>query len=199
MLRSATQQNAKRIPLAWTFGCAFALHVAAALCISFFGGFSGNVLHAGYGDPAAGTAPRSLEVELKQFPVTVTEDDIIELIPPKPKPRPRRNPDQPEHIGNTEGAVGLQFQQDYTHGVLARLHAHKYYPESAKRRGFEGVVHVRFRVHADGSIANLGVDRGSKHSVLNDAALTTVRRAAPFPAFSGRAMQINVAIEYVLQ
>ncbi len=69
--------------------------------------------------------------------------------------------------------------------VRKRLEQYKYYPTSARRRGIEGAVDVSFRLNADGRAEQVQLVSGSGYSILDDAALRTVRRAEPFPVHNG--------------
>jgi len=69
--------------------------------------------------------------------------------------------------------------------VRKRLEQYKYYPMSARRRGIEGAVDVSFRLNADGRAEQMQLVSGSGYSILDDAALRTVRRAEPFPVHKG--------------
>lgn len=55
------------------------------------------------------------------------------------------------------------------------------YPPNARRNGLQGKVLLRFVLLADGSIRDLALRTGSGHPILDAAALSAVRAAAPFP------------------
>lgn len=59
------------------------------------------------------------------------------------------------------------------------------YPDAARRDGLEGTVWLRFRIGPDGSVEQVEVDRSSGHALLDDAAITAVRRAGPYPSYGG--------------
>jgi len=69
--------------------------------------------------------------------------------------------------------------------VRQRLESFKHYPTSARRRGIEGAVDVSFRLNDDGRAEDMQLVSGSGYSILDDAALSTVRRAEPFPVRGG--------------
>ncbi|MDQ6986821.1 MAG: TonB family protein, partial [Mariprofundaceae bacterium] len=69
--------------------------------------------------------------------------------------------------------------------VRKRLERYKHYPASARRRGIEGAVDVSFRLNADGRAEQMQLVSGSGYSILDNAALSTVRRAEPFPVHEG--------------
>ncbi len=56
------------------------------------------------------------------------------------------------------------------------------YPDSARGRLYGSLV-VAVRIRADGSVVSAEITRSSGHKVLDDAALRTVKLAAPYQAF----------------
>lgn len=61
----------------------------------------------------------------------------------------------------------------------------KTYPRFARERGIEGMVLVRFKVLPTGEIDGVRVVRSSGATVLDDASIKTVYRAAPMPYVKG--------------
>ncbi len=61
----------------------------------------------------------------------------------------------------------------------------KNYPRLARERGIEGVVLVKFRVLPSGDVEEVSVVRSSGASILDEASVRTVRRAAPMPYVNG--------------
>ena len=66
---------------------------------------------------------------------------------------------------------------------LARVRAHRHYPELARRGGIEGVVGIQFEARGDGT-AVVRVVR-SADPILDAAARAAVLAAAPFPSLAG--------------
>lgn len=68
--------------------------------------------------------------------------------------------------------------------MLAKLHdaiqAQQHYPEEALENKEEGIALVGFSLGLDGSIANLKLIKSSGNVKLDSAALSAVKRAAPF-------------------
>jgi len=65
--------------------------------------------------------------------------------------------------------------------VRSAIEAAKFYPMSARERGYEGVVGVRFSIAPDGSVKDVAVVNPCHCDALNKAACEAVRRAGPFP------------------
>lgn len=65
---------------------------------------------------------------------------------------------------------------------MARLQAAQRFPEQARARGEQGRAVVRFSIRRDGALGEARLAASSGSPALDQAALETVRRAAPFPA-----------------
>jgi periplasmic protein TonB len=84
--------------------------------------------------------------------------------------------------GQQASAAGNAAVSNYPGQVVSRLRRALRYPGEARRERLRGEVHVSFSVSANGGVASARVVRSSGHQVLDQAALETIRRAAPFPA-----------------
>jgi len=91
---------------------------------------------------------------------------------------------RPESRVSTAKADASSLSQS-NHLIRQHLESFKYYPPSARRRGIEGSVEVRFALASGGRAAALEVVTGSGYDILDRAALQTVHRAEPFPVNSG--------------
>lgn len=78
-------------------------------------------------------------------------------------------------------APGNAAVSNYPGQVVRRLRRALRYPAEAKRERLEGEVHVSFTVSRDGGVGSIRVVRSSGSRLLDEAAVNTVRRAAPFP------------------
>lgn len=78
--------------------------------------------------------------------------------------------------------------------IRAKIERAKRYPAVARRMNIEGVSHVRFAIDADGRPQGLALKKSSGSSILDDEALSTIRRAAPFPAYE-EALEIGIRFE----
>ncbi|MCF8089113.1 MAG: TonB family protein [Desulfotignum sp.] len=89
---------------------------------------------------------------------------------------------QPESVVDTTD-VQTQFTtaRDYFEMLNLRIHSVKQYPESARSRHIQGRVKVKFVLLADGSLKDVQVVKSSRHKNLDEAAVTAVKKAAPFP------------------
>ena len=96
----------------------------------------------------------------------------------------RIHPDlTPKSIKN-EQAPALELgrlRKGFVKQIRSNIIKAKYYPRIARKRGFEGKPIVAFSLGGKGELINLLLDLPSDHKVLNDAALETIRRGAPYP------------------
>ncbi len=80
--------------------------------------------------------------------------------------------------------------------IWKRINRNKYYPSMARRQGLEGKPKVTFVIDGDGSIARVHLAQSCGSSVLDNAAIETIRRAAPLPFYAG---PITVTVRYSLE
>ncbi|MCC6966191.1 MAG: energy transducer TonB [Nitrospira sp.] len=81
-------------------------------------------------------------------------------------------------------AIQAPRKPDYgwlTGPLLQRLETFKQYPATARLQRLEGRVVVRIVIREDGHIASATIAKSSGHSVLDQAALETIRQASPIP------------------
>lgn len=92
--------------------------------------------------------------------------------------------------------AALQYRQY----VLARIASKKAYPRNARTRGQEGRVRLQVVIDPDGRVVDCQMVSPSPHSLLNEASLLAVERAAPFkkmPSGMDR-LTLTFAIDYSL-
>ena len=80
--------------------------------------------------------------------------------------------------------------------------ANKTYPTAAKKAKEQGVVLIHFSIDRNGNLLASSIKRSSGHAHLDQAALTTLARAAPFPPIpkfiEKDTLSIAVPIDYSL-
>lgn len=89
--------------------------------------------------------------------------------------------------GNQASAAGNAAVSNYPGQVVSRLRRSLSYPSQARRQRITGEVHVAFTIAANGGVTGVRIVRSSGHAILDEAALQTVQRAAPFPAIPSAA------------
>lgn len=83
--------------------------------------------------------------------------------------------------------------------LLAHLEKYRRYPAGARAARQQGVVHVTFRMNRQGQVLSSSVLRSSGFSVLDRAALNTLRRAQPLPPIPDDRpdiVELTVPVEY---
>lgn len=148
--------------------------------------------------PASSEQPQPAEkvaaVQDASPTLAVTQPTPPKPDPPKPTPA-RRKPAASGHGGSSDAdapasaskfggsgqvaAGGNAGQSQYPGLVQAQLRRALRFPAGASGAG--GRALVRFLVHADGSVTDIEVVASAGYAVLDDAAVATIRRAAPFP------------------
>ena len=69
--------------------------------------------------------------------------------------------------------------------IRSQIERARVYPDAARRQGMQGVVEVRFRIGAEGSVEAVEIVRSSGHALLDRVSTDTVRRAGPYPRVAG--------------
>lgn len=92
----------------------------------------------------------------------------------------------------------------YFEGLKAKIYREWEYPDAAVREGLAGRLWVRFVIKKDGALEEVTLIRGSGYPMLDDAALSAIRLAAPFYPFpktfgSLERITINASFEYLLE
>ncbi len=87
-------------------------------------------------------------------------------------------PDVPD---NPVDIIDGVTSNDYFEMVRLRIESHKKYPGAARFRQIEGRTTVRFVIKPDGHISSLKIAKSARHKTLDQAALSAVKDASPFP------------------
>lgn len=80
--------------------------------------------------------------------------------------------------------------------IRKRIMQRKNYPIVAKENNWTGSVKLSFKINAAGGLEFVKLLQGSGHAILDQAALETIRKAAPLPYFPDA---IALSLEYQLQ
>jgi protein TonB len=90
--------------------------------------------------------------------------------------------------------------QDYFNKVRERIKSKWVYPRQAGDRGIEGELLIEFHIAKDGRLAFIELRHSSGTAILDDAALTAVKLAQPFPPvpddIAKRTLAINGQFRY---
>lgn len=98
--------------------------------------------------------------------------------------------------GSNHKAVEAEYRQY----VLQRIAAKKTYPRSARSKEQEGRVRVSITLRQDGSLGQVQVIEASQHSLLNEASLVAVQKAAPFKKMPAgmESLSLTFSMDYSL-
>lgn len=169
--------------------------------------------------PESETARPAEKVELKPEPVP--EPELAMLPPPKPVERPKEAKKKPRHqqasLASSPSTAERKAERaaapmpgastrdsnalpNWTSQLVARLERYKRYPSEALSRGEHGVVRLAFSVDRNGGVHLARILRSSGSSLLDEATLALVARAAPLPPppaeLPGAQIPIVVPIRY---
>ena len=124
---------------------------------------------------------------------------------PAPSAAAQRASTPPQRAGTREGldidAPG-GASLDYASRLRAWLEAHKTYPQRARMRREEGVVHVHFAVDRDGRLLRGDVVSTSGFASLDAEAMAMLDRSNPFPgaphSVRGERIEVSTPVEFFL-
>lgn len=92
-------------------------------------------------------------------------------------------------VGKADSSAHAANSRNYASAVHKALAAHKIYPLEARRQDIQGRVWVRLVIDQSGELIRVSVAQSSGYTVLDQAAIKTVKAAAPFspiPSSMGR-------------
>jgi len=109
-----------------------------------------------------------------------TDDRIAELARKYETDAPKGEVGKTLSLNTSE----LRYQK-YLMDMKSRIEFYWEYPSLAARNGWQGNLKINFKINKDGSVSDVSLERSSGYPMLDDAAMTAVRLAAPFPPFPG--------------
>ncbi len=89
----------------------------------------------------------------------------------------QERPEEKIKVINPEDEAMLRYQDM----VKQRIEEARRYPPWAKKQRIEGVVYLNFVVLPDGESQGIRIIRSSGSKILDEEAVTTIKRAGPFP------------------
>lgn len=98
---------------------------------------------------------------------------------------------------DSRGGASSAARDTWRSRLMARLERAKRYPAGARKRGEEGVVHVRFSIDGEGRVLSVALDRSSGFAELDAEVLALVKRASPLPVPpAGMAGTISAPVKF---
>jgi len=152
-----------------------------------------------------GGAGSSIHIEFE--PMMVPEDDGLRKAQARSAARPRVGADRSRqaHVGAGKQAgagpasgsgSSIEGDKQILAEIRRLIEQAKHYPLMARRRGIEGTASVGFRILADGQVTEIRLRQSSGAEILDEAALGTIKRAAPLPPYPEA---IHLRIHFALQ
>lgn len=128
--------------------------------------------------PGAQAEPRILQGEQKRPSLFPSDERIAELT---------RNYEAGTHEKETGKTLQLNTAelkyQKYLLDMKRKIEFYWDYPALAARNGWQGSLFINFTINRDGTVSEVRLERSSGYPMLDDAAITAIRLAAPFPPF----------------
>ncbi len=112
--------------------------------------------------------------------------------------------DKLQHLKDRFSALEIgKLRQGFRKQIRHKVGKAKYYPRMAQRLGFEGKPVVSFTLGVKGELLDLRLAQASTYSLLNEAALETIRRGTPYPPIPGplgkKSISFDLPILYTLE
>ncbi|MBI3399476.1 MAG: energy transducer TonB [Deltaproteobacteria bacterium] len=137
------------------------------------------------------------------------EERPVTLFPPKER-LSELSKEYEKQMPVAEAGKNLSFDSSepryvsYLEGMKAKIYHEWAYPYPAAREGQSGRLFVRFTILKDGTLEEVALIKSSGYPMLDDAALSAIRLAAPFYRFpkgfgSLERIAINASFEYILE
>lgn len=128
---------------------------------------------------------------------------VAALPPPEPiKPQPSPAPVAPAPLTTAPPRAHASRAEvrSWQSSIVRQLERHKSYSPAARERGETGEVELAFSIDREGRVLSTRIVKSSGHPALDESAMTTVRRAAPFPpapdGFGGEKFDFTVPVKF---
>ena len=143
--------------------------------------------------PKAKPQPQPIEVVEHQNPVIKKEVKEVKL-----EEKIVKLTQEKIEVANPYDEIMLRYQDI----VKQRIESCRTYPRWAKRQGYQGTVFLEFTILPNGLAKGVVINHSSQFKILDDEAVSTVKRANPFPPLpediSSSSVQMQVAVVFKL-
>ncbi|MFO0753496.1 MAG: energy transducer TonB [Thermodesulfovibrionales bacterium] len=113
--------------------------------------------------------------------------------------------DHPVHTASLNGAPRAEGRSavkadtsGIAEGIRGRIETLKSYPFTARRRGVEGTVIVSVKVNGAGDLIENRIQRSSGSPILDESALSLIKRVFPYKHSAGVEIELDIPITYRL-
>jgi len=135
-------------------------------------------------------------IEPNLEPEPQPEEQIEKEIVEQPQPEP---PQEIVEVINPQKEAMLRYQDM----VKQKIESCRRYPPWAKKQGIEGTVHLKFTILSTGAARDIKIIKSSSFNILNEEAISTIKRAQPFPPIPEEikvsSLPMEVSIVFTLQ
>ncbi len=109
-----------------------------------------------------------------------------------------------ETITKTQNKINhevVQAKQDlFIKHLIHKINSNKSYPHTARRRGIEGLVDVKFKILSDGNVEDIKIISG--RSIFKKSAIQAITRSFPISvktSFFDFPREFKIKISYILK
>ena len=120
-------------------------------------------------EPESQPEEEKIVKEIKLQPEEQIEKEIEQ---PQPEP-----PQEIVEVINPQKEAMLRYQDM----VKQKIESCRRYPPWAKKHGIEGTVYLKFTILSTGAARDVKIIKSSGLNILNEEAISTIKRAQPFP------------------
>ena len=147
-------------------------------------------------EPNPEPEPQPEEEKIVEEPELQPKEQIEKEIAEQPQPEPAQ---EIVEVINPQKEAMLRYQDM----VKQKIESCRRYPNWAKKQGLEGTVYLAFVVLSSGVAKDIKIVQSSGFSILDKEAVSTVKRANPFPPIPEEmrvsSLSMEVSVVFTLQ
>jgi len=147
-------------------------------------------------EPNPEPEPQPEEEKIVEEPELQPKEQIEKEIAEQPQPEPAQ---EIVEVINPQKEAMLRYQDM----IKQKIESCRRYPNWAKKQGLEGTVYLAFVVLSSGVAKDIKIVQSSGFSILDKEAVSTVKRANPFPPIPEEmrvsSLSMEVSVVFTLQ
>jgi len=147
-------------------------------------------------EPNPEPEPQPEEEKIVEEPELQPKEQIEKEIAEQPQPEPAQ---EIVEVINPQKEAMLRYQDI----IKQKIESCRRYPNWAKKQGLEGTVYLAFVVLSSGVAKDIKIVQSSGFSILDKEAVSTVKRANPFPPIPEEmrvsSLSMEVSVVFTLQ
>ena len=83
-------------------------------------------------------------------------------------------------------------------GIRKKIIQKKIYPYAARKKGIQGIVFIMLKLDEQGYLIELKVTQTSGYKILDNAAVSLIKKVVPYEHGTGQSISIEIPIKYSL-